>query len=74
MRWARECFAALEPAAAGRAYVNFMADEGQERVRAAFGLRKYERLVAVKRRYDPENVFRLNANIDPAWAPANSSR
>ena len=37
VRWARECFAALEPAAAGRAYVNFMADEGQERVRAAFG-------------------------------------
>ena len=65
VRWTRECFAALEPSAAGRAYVNFMADEGQPRVRAAYGDEKYARLVALKRRYDPENVFRLNANIDP---------
>jgi FAD/FMN-containing dehydrogenase len=68
VRWARECFAALEPAAVGRAYVNFMADEGSERVRAAFGDERYARLVSVKRDYDPDNVFRRNANIDPAWA------
>jgi FAD/FMN-containing dehydrogenase len=65
IRWAREAFAALEPTAAGRAYVNFMADEGQERVRAAFGPERYARLRAVKRRYDPDNVFRRNANIAP---------
>ena len=65
VRWTRECFAALEPSAAGRAYVNFMADEGRARVRAAYGEEKYARLVALKRRYDPDNVFRLNANIDP---------
>jgi FAD/FMN-containing dehydrogenase len=64
--WARECFAALEPFAAGRAYVNFLGDEGQERVRAAYGEEKYARLVALKRRYDPDNVFRLNQNIEPA--------
>jgi FAD/FMN-containing dehydrogenase len=69
--WARETFAALEPAAAGRAYVNFMADEGAERVRAAFGEARYSRLVSIKREYDPSNVFRLNANIDPAGVPAN---
>jgi FAD/FMN-containing dehydrogenase len=65
VRWARECFDALGPVAAGRAYVNFLADEGQERVKAAYGAAKYARLVDVKRRYDPENVFRLNQNIDP---------
>jgi FAD/FMN-containing dehydrogenase len=68
VRWARECFDALGPGAAGRAYVNFLSDEGQERVRAAYGAAKYARLVDVKRRYDPENVFRLNQNIDPAGA------
>jgi FAD/FMN-containing dehydrogenase len=65
IQWAREAFAALEPAAAGRAYLNFIADEGQERVRAAFGPERYERLRAVKRAYDPDNVFHINANIAP---------
>jgi FAD/FMN-containing dehydrogenase len=46
-------------------YVNFLADEGRERVRAAYGDVKYERLVALKRRYDPTNVFRMNQNIEP---------
>jgi FAD/FMN-containing dehydrogenase len=68
VQWARECFDALGSAASGRAYVNFLADEGQERVRAAYGAGKYARLVDVKRRYDPENVFRHNQNIDPAGA------
>jgi FAD/FMN-containing dehydrogenase len=66
--WARDAFAALEPFATGRAYVNFLADEGQERVRAAYGEEKYRRLVALKRAYDPGNVFRLNQNIDPGAA------
>jgi FAD/FMN-containing dehydrogenase len=64
--WARDTFAALEPFGTGRAYVNFLADEGQERVRAAYGGGKYRRLVALKRAYDPANVFHLNQNIDPS--------
>jgi FAD/FMN-containing dehydrogenase len=66
--WARACFAALEPAASGRVYVNFLADEGQDRVRAAYGDEKYARLAALKRAYDPDNVFRLNQNIEPQGA------
>ncbi len=65
VQWARDCYDALEPAAAGRAYVNFLGDEGPERVRAAYGEERYARLLALKRAYDPENVFRLNQNIDP---------
>jgi FAD/FMN-containing dehydrogenase len=65
VRWTRECYAALEPFATGRAYVNFLADEGRQRVRAAYGEERYARLVAVKRAHDPDNVFRLNQNIDP---------
>jgi hypothetical protein len=48
------------------AYVNFVGDEGQARVRAAYPPATYERLAAVKRRYDPGNLFRLNQNVIPA--------
>jgi hypothetical protein len=65
IRWSRECFAALEPFSTGRAYVNFLGDEGQARVRAAYGEERYARLVALKRVHDPDNVFRHNQNIDP---------
>jgi hypothetical protein len=65
-RWVRDFYAALQPFATGRAYVNFlMGDEGQDRVKATYGAAKYQRLVALKRRYDPDNVFRLNQNIVP---------
>jgi hypothetical protein len=64
-RWARECYSALEPHATGRAYVNFLAEEGRDRVRAAYGEERYARLVALKRAHDPDNVLRLNQNIDP---------
>ncbi len=63
--WAREFWSALEPLAPGPVYVNFLGDEGEERVRAAYGPEKYERLAALKQQYDPTNFFRLNQNIRP---------
>ena len=64
-QWARECWDALAPHRTG-AYVNWLMEEGDERVREVYGEDRYCRLQAVKRRYDPENVFRLNQNIVPA--------
>jgi FAD/FMN-containing dehydrogenase len=63
--WARDFFAAMQPHAGERVYVNFLGDEGADRVRQAYGDRQYERLVELKRSYDPTNVFRLNQNIEP---------
>jgi hypothetical protein len=63
--WCKEYFDALHPYSAGGAYVNFMMDEGQERVQAAFR-GNYARLAAVKKQYDPTNFFRVNQNIRPA--------
>lgn len=62
--WSRTFWSALEPYHT-TVYVNFLMDEGQERVREAYGAEKYDRLKALKRRYDPDNVFRLNQNIPP---------
>ena len=63
--WARDFFKASAPFASGGAYVNFLtADEG-DRVRTAYGP-NYDRLAQVKRRYDPDNLFRMNQNIVPA--------
>jgi hypothetical protein len=62
--WAREYWSALAPFHQG-VYVNFLMEEGDERVRQAYGERKYDRLKALKRTYDPTNVFRLNQNIRP---------
>ena len=63
--WARSYYDALHPYSAGGAYVNFMmADEGEERVKATYG-DNYERLVAIKKKYDPNNLFRVNQNIKP---------
>jgi FAD/FMN-containing dehydrogenase len=55
----------MVPSLTDGVYVNFLGSEGDERVRAAFG-DNYDRLVEVKRRYDPENVFRVNQNVDPS--------
>jgi FAD/FMN-containing dehydrogenase len=62
--WARATFAATEPFEHG-VYVNFLGDEGQERVREAYGEEKFARLRVLKGRYDPDNVLRLNQNIAP---------
>jgi FAD/FMN-containing dehydrogenase len=62
--WAREFWSALEPHHTS-VYVNFLMEEGEERVREAYGPEKYDRLKALKRKYDPDNLFRLNQNIPP---------
>jgi len=63
--WARESTDAMRPYASGGVYVNYLGAEGADRVRAAYGA-KYDKLVAVKRKYDPQNLFRVNQNIQPA--------
>jgi FAD/FMN-containing dehydrogenase len=63
--WARGLWSALEPHHVGSVYVNFLMEEGEERVRQAYGGKRYDRLKALKRTYDPENLFRLNQNIRP---------
>jgi FAD binding domain/Berberine and berberine like len=63
--WARGLWSALEPYHTS-VYVNFLMDEGEERIRQAYGAEKYERLKGLKRRYDPDNFFRRNQNIPPA--------
>jgi FAD/FMN-containing dehydrogenase len=62
--WARELFKASAPFATGGAYVNFLTQEEGERVRAAYG-GNYDRLVALKTKYDPSNLFQINQNIRP---------
>ncbi len=62
--WAREFFKASAPYASAGAYVNFMTAEEGDRIAAAYGS-NYSRLVAIKKRYDPENVFHLNQNVKP---------
>jgi FAD/FMN-containing dehydrogenase len=63
--WAKEYWEALHPFSAGGAYVNFMMEEGQSRVEATYR-DNYKRLSEVKRKYDPQNLFRVNQNIPPA--------
>ena len=63
--WVRDGWESLRPHSAGRQYVNFLSDEGAAGVQAAYGDR-LARLVALKDRYDPTNVFRLNVNIPPS--------
>jgi FAD/FMN-containing dehydrogenase len=64
-RWATEYWDALHPYSAGGGYVNFMMEEGSDRVQAAYG-DNYARLRRIKARYDPENFFHVNQNIEPA--------
>ncbi|WP_163557355.1 FAD-binding oxidoreductase [Halomonas sp. NO4] len=62
--WVVRYWEALHPSSAGGAYVNFMMDEGHDRVRATYG-ENYDRLTRIKARYDPDNLFRHNHNIPP---------
>jgi FAD/FMN-containing dehydrogenase len=68
-RWAQQYWQELRPASAGGGYVNFLMDEGQEQVRASYR-GNYDRLARIKHRYDPDNIFRINQNIQPAGGPA----
>jgi len=62
--WTRNTWASLQPYSVEAGYVNFLGMEGQKRVASAYG-GNYDRLVALKRRYDPGNIFKLNPNIRP---------
>ncbi len=66
-QWARSYWEDLHPYSAGGAYVNFMMDEGQERIKATYQ-ENFERLAAIKNKYDPTNLFRVNQNIRPTAA------
>ncbi|HRH86228.1 MAG TPA: FAD-binding oxidoreductase [Rubrivivax sp.] len=63
-RWARDCFATMAPYSTGGTYINFLnEEEGRERIEAAYGRANLERLAALKRRYDPENLFRHTKSV-----------
>jgi hypothetical protein len=70
--WTVGYWEALHPFSMGGAYVNFMMDEGQERVQATYG-ENYDRLVALKQRFDPANRLHVNQNLRPAGAEARSA-
>jgi hypothetical protein len=63
-KWTKDYHDAIHPFAAGGAYVNFMMDEGEDRVKASYKY-NYDRLVSIKNKYDPKNFFRVNQNIKP---------
>ena len=68
VRWTRRLWEEMQPYSSQQVYVNYLgqvADEGRERVHAAYGDTNYKRLVALKRKFDPENIFRTNQNISP---------
>jgi FAD/FMN-containing dehydrogenase len=64
-KWAKDYWTATHRYSAGGAYVNFMMDEGDDRIRATYS-KNYDRLAKIKKRYDPTNLFRVNQNIKPA--------
>ncbi|MBA2782297.1 MAG: FAD-binding oxidoreductase [Rubrobacteraceae bacterium] len=71
VEWTRSLFEAMEPFFGEGVYVNNLGDEGEDRVRAAYGA-NYERLLDLKGKYDPTNLFRLNQNIPPPTEAASS--
>jgi hypothetical protein len=72
INWARDYWKALHPYSAGGSYINFMMEEGEDRVKATYGS-NYQRLVEIKNKYDPNNLFRVNQNILPTAANSFSS-
>jgi FAD/FMN-containing dehydrogenase len=70
--WVEEFFDAMAPLSSGAVYVNDLENEGEARVRAAYG-DKYHRLALIKRKFDPDNFFRVNQNIPPATQPDGKS-
>ena len=69
MEWARGFFRDTAPHATGGVYVNFLTDDESDRVKAAYGP-NYHRLTEIKKKYDPQNLFRINQNIRPDIRPA----
>jgi FAD/FMN-containing dehydrogenase len=65
IEWARAFWEAMRPYSTDSVYVNYLSEEGDERVRDAYGKEHFARLVELKRKYDPQNVFRNNQNISP---------
>ncbi len=65
--WTRQFFEAMGPFAAKASYVNYIGDEGVDGVRAAYGEQKFARLAALKTKFDPTNLFRMNQNVTPAF-------
>jgi FAD/FMN-containing dehydrogenase len=63
-KWTKDYYNAIHPHAAGGAYINFMMEEGEDRVKASYG-ENFDRLVKIKSKYDPNNFFRVNQNIKP---------
>ena len=72
--WAGQAYQILQPLGPASAYLNFVGDEGQERIRASFGDASYRRLAELKARLDPGNRFALNHNIEPAGDATSASR
>ena len=72
--WARNLYASMIPFGTGGVYVNFLGQEGDDRVRAAYGTDTYERLVELKNTYDPSNLFRINQNIPPNASSDHQTR
>jgi FAD/FMN-containing dehydrogenase len=68
--WTREFFAAMRPFVVDASYVNYIGDEGIEGLRGSYGEEKFTRLAAIKSKYDPTNLFRMNQNIAPVSAAA----
>ena len=72
--WARNLYTSMMPFGTGAVYVNFLGEEGDDRVRAAYGRDTYERLVQLKKTYDPSNLFRINQNIPPSTSSGRKTR
>jgi hypothetical protein len=68
--WTRDFWAALTPhSSSAGTYINFLAEQDQDRIRASYGAAKYQGLAAIKAMWDPDNLFHHNANIRPATRP-----